>query len=77
MTTETIATLKDDDGGTLLYSYALLDKLQQAETLALDAEGEPAVCVYFEDGRCVGNIRVELETLSDGSKVANIVLTGE
>jgi hypothetical protein len=73
VTTETIHTATPGDEHSF-DDFELADALQAAITAAYDTDGEAVHFVHLEDGRMISGVRVEKETLSDGSTVCAIYL---
>jgi len=73
MTTENVFTAKPDDSHSF-YDYELADQLAAAMDAATSEDDEAAHFVHLENGTMISGIRVERETLTDGSKVCTIYL---
>lgn len=73
MPNETIHTAKPDDNHSF-YDYELRDAIDAAMDAATSEDDEACHFIHLENGMMISGIRVERETLSDGSKVCTIHL---
>lgn len=73
MSNETVFTALPEDKHSF-YDYELRDAIDAAMSAATDEDGEACHFIHLENGMMISGIRVERETLTDGSKVCTIYL---
>lgn len=73
MSTEIISTHTPDDDYSF-DAHELAEALAAAVDTAVETDGEAFHYIRLEDGRHIGKVVVNKETLSDGSIVCELVL---